>query len=303
MKIEVIYIPCYKLDYRLTRICVASIRHWYPSIPIVLLKDLILGDFDSSELEKYFNVQIFPQNIRAYGWGFSKLEAILQIEKKRFLMLDSDIVLVGPILEELEKYEEDWIVVEENYTEKDILKYYFDPNKLRQLDPDFVFPGFTFNSGQIVGTSGTLKRADFSKFLEWKEPRVQLFREAFTFGGEQPLLNYMLMKKTQNGEISLKRLDFMKEGLNPTTAQVSIERLKNKEGYPFVIHWHDKKTNSMDPKMEEIPRNDILLFYEDKYYSGANIGSLLKFLRRHYERLLAIIFMKKMKIRNRSKNQ
>ncbi len=81
MKIEVIYIPCYKLDFRLTRICVASIRYWYPNIPIVLIKDLKSGNFNSTELEKKFNVSVFPQNAKSYGWGFSKFEVFFQKEK------------------------------------------------------------------------------------------------------------------------------------------------------------------------------------------------------------------------------
>ena len=71
MKIEAIYIPCTRGDFRLTRICVASIRYWYSDIPIVLIKDLMNGDFDTTEVEKHFNVSLYEQKVRAYGWGFS----------------------------------------------------------------------------------------------------------------------------------------------------------------------------------------------------------------------------------------
>jgi hypothetical protein len=78
MKIDVIYIPCYKPHYRLTRICVASIRYWYPEIPIIIVKALIEGDFDTTELEQSFNVTVFPQNAQSYGWGFSKFDFFLK---------------------------------------------------------------------------------------------------------------------------------------------------------------------------------------------------------------------------------
>ncbi len=135
----------------------------------------------------------------------------------------------------------------------------------------------------MVGNTGNLKRSDFDRFIEWSEPRIQLYREAFTFGGEQPLLNYLLMKKWDKKEITLKRLNFMREGLNPETAQVSIERIKKKEGYPFIIHWHDKKPGVMIPSMKKIPRNDILLFFEDLYYRGAGISPKMQQIRIKYE--------------------
>ena len=299
MKIDVIYIPCYKLDFRLTRICVASIRFWYPEIPIVLIKDLKIGDFDSTELEKNFNVSVFPQKVKSYGWGFSKFEVFFQPERKRFLMIDSDTVLVGPILDILEQYNEDWLVHDEPFSVPFMLKYYFDPEKIKQIDPEFNFPNFTFNTGQFVGITGTLKREDFNPFIEWKEPRVQLYREAFTFGGEQPLLNYMLMKKADKGEITLKQLDFMREGLHPETKLVNLDQIKNKKGYPFIIHWHDKKTKLFDPHMKKIPRQDILLFFEDLYYKRAGIGLVRKFLRRQIDFYTDKVNMKVMSLKNK----
>jgi hypothetical protein len=203
----------------------------------------------------------------------------MEPERKRFLMLDSDIILAGPILDILEKYDEDWIVYDEPFTQEDLYKWYFDPAKIKELDPDFNFPNYTFNTGQLVGFTGMLKREDFNNFIEWKEPRIQLHREAFTFGGEQPLLNYLLMKKQDKKEISLRRLNFMRGGLNAETKQLSIDRIKRKEGYPFIIHWHDKKPGIMHPTMEKIPRNDVLLYFEDIYYRKAGISPTAQYLR------------------------
>ncbi len=291
MKIEIIYIPCYRGDFRLTRICVASIRYWYPDIPIVLIKDLLHGDFDTSEIEKHFNVSIYPQIAQAYGWGFSKFEPIIDGNQKRFLMLDSDIVLIGPILDILEKHDEDWIVFDEPFIKEDLYNWYFDPEEIKKIDPEFNFPNFTFNTGQFVGISGLLKRQDFDPFIEWKEPRIQLFREAFTFGGEQPLLNYMLMKKMDKKQVTLKRLDFMRVGHDEDTKQVSVDRLKNKDGYPFIIHWHDNagKTGVFHPQLSKFPRHDILLYFENLYYRGAQVNKLEQYLRIRYGYVLDAI--------------
>jgi hypothetical protein len=214
-------------------------------------------------------------------------------------MLDSDIVLVGPILELLEQYDEEWIVHHEIFCKANLLKYYFDPEKIKRIDPEFNFPNFTFNTGQFVGISGTLKREEFNRFIEWKEPRVQLFREAFTFGGEQPLLNYILMKKADKGEVTLKRVDFMREGLHQDTQQLNLDRIKNKDGYPYIIHWHDKKIQIFDPNLDNNPRQDILLFFEDYYYKNAGLGKTRKFLRKQIAYWANKLEMKLLSIKNK----
>ncbi len=173
-----------------------------------------------------------------------------------------------------------------------MLKYYFNPEKIKLIDPEFNIPNFTFNTGQFVGTTDTFKREEFSRFIEWKEPRIQLFREAFTFGGEQPLLNYMLMKKADRGEITLRRLDFMREGLHPETQLVNIERIISRQGYPFLIHWHDKKIQLFDPSLSKISRQDILLFFEDFYYKVAGVGEIRKFIRKQVNYLANKVEMK-----------
>jgi hypothetical protein len=292
MKIDVIYIPCYRRDFRLTRILVANIRHWYPEIPIVLIKDLLMRDFDTTELEKNFNVSVYPQKARLYGWGFSKFEVFFDDERKRFLMLDSDIVLCGPLLEMLSEYNEDWIVHDEPFTIEDMHRYYFNPDNIKKLDPEFEFQNFTFNTGQFAGFTGSLKREEFDRFIEWKEPRVQMYRDAFTFGGEQPLLNYLLMKKMSKKEITLRRLNFMRESLHADTAKVEVQKIMNKEGYPFIIHWHDKKPNLFHPDMPEIPRRDILLHFEKIYYRKCGVGPAKQFFRMWYEHIEDWIFLK-----------
>lgn len=292
MKIDIIYIPCYRRDYRLARICVASIRHWYPDIPICLIKDEMMHGFDTRELERTYRVSIFPQKARLYGWGFSKLEAMFEETGRRFLFLDADVVLAGPILEQLEAYDEDYIVHEEPYSLEDVYKYYFDLEKLEAMDPSFRFPKFTFNTGQFVGIAGKLKRTDFDPYVDWGEPRTVKNRDVFTFGGEQPVMNYIIMKKVTEGTMTLKRLPFMREGLHPDTASVAIDRLKRHEGYPFIIHWHDRKPDVFDPLMRQIPRQDILLYFENLYYRAAGVSPAIQWLRTRREHVYDTVLMK-----------
>ena len=52
-----IVVCCHKKDYFLARICVASIRYYYPSILIELVKDEGNGKFNTTELEKNLHVK------------------------------------------------------------------------------------------------------------------------------------------------------------------------------------------------------------------------------------------------------
>ena len=146
---------------RFTRICVASIRHWYPEIPIYLIKDHLNGDFSTDELEDVLDVRIFETERKTFGWGFSKLEPLFMQASERFLILDSDIVFVGNVLDYLNEFDGDFVVQFENQPEPEIKRLYFSLEAMRQWDPAFVFPNYTFNSGQIVATGGLIKPRRF----------------------------------------------------------------------------------------------------------------------------------------------
>ncbi len=192
-----------------TRCCVASIRKWYPDIPITLIKDEIDGPYDTSDLEHYYGVEIFDGEVRKYGWGMSRLEALFLPGYERILILDSDIVLAGPVLERLDQSDADFVVCEEWRPVEELRKYYFDPHVVAQLQPDFAFPGYVFNTGQMVATSGLLRREDFLPFVSFTEPRKLLQPETFCCG-EQGLLDFILLYKAQRREITLERQQFMR---------------------------------------------------------------------------------------------
>ncbi|HEU4634159.1 MAG TPA: hypothetical protein VFS22_09255, partial [Flavisolibacter sp.] len=148
MKIDKVYVFCCKKDLYLTRICVASIRYWNESVPIEFVKDLSRGNFDTSELERRFHVSVAPleyRNLRFY----SKLYPFMKPTGERVLLVDSDIVWTGDILESLEPFDEDMVV--EGYAPQDaeteIQQWFFDLKKLKATYPDYEYPGYLFNCG------------------------------------------------------------------------------------------------------------------------------------------------------------
>ena len=127
----------------LTRICVASIRYWYPDIPIYLIKDKVAGDFSTTEIERSWNVQVFPASAEKFGWGFAHLEPMLEKSGRRALIMDVDIVFVGRVLDALAPYAEDMIVQREDQPPNPSGRFdtlYFSLARLRKFDPSFSFP-------------------------------------------------------------------------------------------------------------------------------------------------------------------
>jgi len=52
MTISKVYVVTWKNDFHLAKFCIASIRYWYPDIPIILIKGELHGDFDCDALYK-----------------------------------------------------------------------------------------------------------------------------------------------------------------------------------------------------------------------------------------------------------
>ncbi len=102
MKIEHVYIAGNRHDLRFTQCCVASIRRWYPEMPISLVKDEANGAYSTRELEEAWDVSIFQATIRCTDKGWTKLDPLFQESRKRCLVLDSDIVFLGRVIETLE---------------------------------------------------------------------------------------------------------------------------------------------------------------------------------------------------------
>src|SRR5687767_4543447 len=131
MKISKIYIATHKYDMRFTRICVASIRYWYPEIPIYLIKDYLNGDFNTDEIEDVWNVGVYETSRKTFGWGFSKLEPLFSKATERFLVLDSDIVFTGRVLDYLNEFDSDFVVQFESQPEAEIERLYFSIQQLK----------------------------------------------------------------------------------------------------------------------------------------------------------------------------
>jgi len=277
VKIERIYVAGCKRDLEFTKCCVASIRRWYPTIPISLIRDESQGLYDTAEVEKLWNVDLFETDRKLLGFGLGKLEPMFLPSRERCLIIDSDIVFLGRVLEVLEKYDEDFIVADTPNPPDEIPLHYFKLDNLAVFDPDFIFPGYTFNSGQIVVTAGVVTREDFEHLVKFDEPPVALYPDIFA-AGEQGMLNYVFMKKVQQRKASLRRECFMwwAGWLDETT--VKTRRLNHNSPYPYLVHWAGLKH---DVSFDTIRNGHILRYFKCEYdWKKKRIHPLINRLRR-----------------------
>lgn len=261
MRIEGIVISCYKADYELACICVASIRHWYPDKPIWLIKDYQYGYFDTGALEKYYDVKIYPTKHRSLGWGFGKLEVIIAPPVNRLLLIDADIVFAGRLLDRLEQYDEDLVVEKSELDSEGIGKCYYSIKGLQKIDPQFIEPGWGFNTGQIVITAGVIKRSDFDGLADWTK-RTVIHSDVFRLA-EQGMLNYIVQKKLQEGKLTLVRDKFMLwPGEEVNTAHIKLEDFASEGSHRELIHWAGLRWGKT---IQQMPRADILNFFLREY--------------------------------------
>ena len=170
-QVDCIYVAASAHDARYTRTCVASIRYFYPEIPIRLLVGGRLQCGLANELRRYWGIGIADLPAGDYGWGFVKLEPLFGPARERFLVLDSDTVLAGLVLEARNESRAPFLVDDEWQSEADTKGLYYDWEKVRKIDPDARPPQFLFNTGQWFGTAGVLSRDDFAPWAEWTMPR------------------------------------------------------------------------------------------------------------------------------------
>ena len=116
--IDCVYIAASALDARFTRTCVASVRCSYPGIPIRLLPGGRLQPPLGHELRRYWDVRAAGIPRANYGWGRVKLEPLFGPPCERFLVLDSDTVLTGPVLDDWHDAGAPFLVDPERYPAK-----------------------------------------------------------------------------------------------------------------------------------------------------------------------------------------
>lgn len=272
-KIDVIYVTASTRDARFTRICVASIRHFYPNAPVKLLIGGELEEGLVEELARYWDVGMSDVPPGQWGWGFVKLEPLFGPCGERFLVLDSDTVFAGKVLETWANCDGHFLVDDEHQTEADTRRLYYDWRKVAAVDPAARSPQFVFNSGQWFGTAGQLSREDFAPFIDWSSMPPKLRHAELFMPGDQGVLNYVINQKIALDSLAVARHKIMRWPGNGMD-DLSVEAVKCGKAPPLVIHWAGMKAIFL----RNMVGADLLNFYEAIYFSRLPMGHVRRAL-------------------------
>lgn len=201
-------------DFFLTKLCIASIRYYYPEIEIYLVKDKLNGNFKSKFIEKKFNVKLIKLSKKYFGWGAAKLHFLFEnnLIQKKILLLDSDIIFLGKVIEKLTNENSAFILNPEYFSfpfESIVKKYYVDPDKIKHVYPQYEFPGYFFNVGQMVLTPSYIDESIFSLCFDKNKFPYYTNIESFNTA-EQSILNVVLPIIFKSNNIKPGLVDFMK---------------------------------------------------------------------------------------------
>ena len=264
--VDRIYICASTLDSRYTRICVASIRYFYPDIPIRLLVGGRLQRGFADEVQRHWDVGTANLPGGDYGWGFVKLEPLFGQPGERFLVLDSDTALTGQVLDIWNEFHAPFLVDDEEQSEADTRRLYYDWEKVRKIDPNARPPRFVFNSGQWFGTAGVLTRDDFAPWVEWTMPRTLRHPEHF-MPGDQGILNYVLNQKTATDGLHVERRQIMRWPRHSMNG-LDAETVSKRAAEPLVVHWAGMKR----VRQRDMVGADLLAYFEKEYYQRLPAG-------------------------------
>lgn len=277
MKIKKVVIVCFKKDVFLLRSCVASVKYWHPEVDIFLLKDLLQGDFDTMEIETYFGAKVFKTIRDKWGWGWAKIAPIITAENERYLVLDSDTVMIGRVLDKLSEFSEDFIVTgveDADENSRLVNSHYIDVQKTKEIFPDYRYPGYAFNTGQFICTGGKIRYEDFAEVVEFGQKVTSKYPDVFKYA-DQGVINYVIAKKSLDRTVTVAYSDFWMWPALEAAQDIKMSDIVNKTAKPVVLHWAGIKPVNIT----RFKRYDILSFYNEEYYKKVPNGFMKKKLR------------------------
>lgn len=261
MKLSCVYVACHKGDYRLAKICIASIRHWHPELPIILLTDTYKGPFSTLDLEKHWQITV-RKTKQSFGSPFSKLEPLMDPPGQRFLLLDADTCLVNRLPDQFLYFDEDFILQPgHNADPSRTMSLYFDMKSLNAFDPLYSYPGYSINTGQFFAKSGVITKTILDRYVNWNaRPVNSLDRNLFRMN-EESILNYLWVAGIQRGTLNIRLADFWE-----WSESMSDLNSTNKP----IIHW----AGATSPWLKRMSHYSLLDQYERAYYSKIPMGTL-----------------------------
>jgi len=254
-------------DFFLTKLCVSSIRYYYPNVEIFMVKDQLNGNFNTKRFCNAFKVELIDLGRKFYGWSAAKVFFNLsnKLPKRRYLTLDSDIIFVGRVLDKLNRETGNYVVHPEVYPQPftDMVKKVFlDPEKIVQHFKEYEYPGFFFNAGQIVVTPGIITPELIAPAFTPKA--YPFYKDVETFPlVDQSILNISLAILSKHKKATVSKVPFMLWSVDFFADPSNNEFKKFADGsFEFLVHYAG---DTRVPQLEKMKGYELLKFFRDRY--------------------------------------
>lgn len=271
-----VIVICMYSDLLFVKGCIESVRFFLGNVPICLLKD---GDFDTSELERYYNaVTLEKKNIKSdflkknsFGWGITRMIAFWESPFKSFLLIDSDTCLWGDLSEKIELLRTFDLIIDhkvDSYPLSGINKYFFNTKKLSLIDKDFQYENIPLcNPAVLLAHRNIFDIEDYKKIIMLTQEHPDLFKF-----GDMGFFNYLIFKYKNNNKIKIKQekiQEFITDISSSELAEIfKLDQIKRNQKIdnPIVLHYCGPSKPVVINKQGY--NTDIFTFFRMKFYEN-----------------------------------
>ena len=278
---------CHAGDKFMVGATLASMRHYCPDVPICLIAD---GDVDVSDLEQEYDLIVLridalpsrEMSQRITGSYLAKLAAMWEGPFEHYVWMDSDAIVWGDFTEQVRTdldfqifWPEISIPADADEVPEWLPHFYFKLEGVHKFDPNFGWRGHPyFSAGVYACRRNVISYEEWVDTLAWND---QVPGGIFQFG-DQGLLNYLVLAKSQRGEIKAERtnLQWTKSWghaeLDKDCSQAGWA-FPNEPAKPMILHFCGRKP----------------FVFDFKSYSRPFTIARLEHHRRHHRLLVAWI--------------
>lgn len=206
---------CHAEDKFMVQATLASIRHYCPNIPVCLTVD---GNFDVSDLEREYDLIVLRvpdipsaqmRNLMR-GTFHAKHAAMWEGPFEFYVWMDSDAIVWGDFSSQVRTdlgFQIFWSEISVASNAREVPRwlphFYFDPEKLKQFDPEFEWRGLPyFSAGVFACRRNVISFEQYREVEEWTRKCPGMFA-----WGDMGMLNYLVHSKAQRGQITVTTSD------------------------------------------------------------------------------------------------
>lgn len=209
-----VIVGCSDRDLFLLKGCIESVKESMNNCAIALLYDGYHRDRLENIVKNYNVIDIIDRDkidralLRelSFGYGLTKMLSFWYSPFEKFLYLDSDIIMCGNIMNNLDLDDYDISVsqIEDFHDTKWVTNYFYDKNLLKQYFPEYdqnYYDRYLFCTGVFFSKKHVIDVYYYESMLHFIKENPDVFK-----CGDQGLLNYMLLSLLSNNKIRIGRI-------------------------------------------------------------------------------------------------